>query len=725
LTEALNPNSTTARVIGLTSGTTYQFRLVVKSTSVSDVIETTTTHSKVYNLELGRWGIYNDGTHPVETTKGFNDALKWAHDNGKTTFKVPAGRYLIKKGEPYDPDSRINMVSDMTFEMDDNAVLQKETNGKERYELFYIGPGVKNVILKGGAYLGDRGTHNFSQKDSPYTSGTHESGYGILAEGAVNLIIDGVKSKNFTGDGLAAGAKAELIRALSDTDFESGAIDSNGNIKSDSTKIRTKNRVNLDNPIFQIEPSFVFDRPENISSDVSFDVYFYKANGTLISTVTNQKIAQSFVPIPAEASYFFAVFDTPSAAGIKLQLWSKVLSKNVTVKNSEFAFNRRQGITVGGVDNILIANNVLHDMGGTAPESGIDVEGGFFPNNNVKIKNNHFYNNKRYDLILYDGSNAVVDGNVMESRTIGLAVSKPFSNAIVTNNTFKDGDILIEGKNVEIQNNSVSNARINLAGTGISLDNATLTDVSLRFNSSAPFGVTASNLTIINNGLPNTEMYVGNQPVHLKDITIKGKTGLRNITGNGSDKSIYDNIKVEGYNVYYGMALPAGTYNNCLFESNESESNALQINRVGKYVFNQCTFKNYNRTMVIDNLFGAPDVTITHSTFHLSQSAKNAVIYATGANNLNLLNNVFNAKQLTSTSVPIIKIGSSKDKPAQVLGAAIKGNVIYTNLATAGIDTFDGGTGAPPYDIENNNLYNAKLRLTPKDINTNNQELTQ
>lgn len=31
--------------------------------------------SKAYMLELDRWGISNDGTHPNETTKGINNAL--------------------------------------------------------------------------------------------------------------------------------------------------------------------------------------------------------------------------------------------------------------------------------------------------------------------------------------------------------------------------------------------------------------------------------------------------------------------------------------------------------------------------------------------------------------------------------------------------------------------------------------------------------------------------
>ena len=77
---------------------------------------------KVYTLEMNRWGIYNDGTHPNETTKGINEALIWANQNGYDSFIVPNGTYLISK------DSSIKMVSNITFELKKSAILQKESN---------------------------------------------------------------------------------------------------------------------------------------------------------------------------------------------------------------------------------------------------------------------------------------------------------------------------------------------------------------------------------------------------------------------------------------------------------------------------------------------------------------------------------------------------------------------------------------------------------------------
>ena len=107
------------------------------------------------------------GEKALETTKGFNDALKWASENGYTVFQVEAGEYVIAEGEASDGhDSRINMVSDMTLLMDDGVALRKEANGNEIYSLIHIGANVKNAMIKGGHLIGDRDEHNYSSNDT-------------------------------------------------------------------------------------------------------------------------------------------------------------------------------------------------------------------------------------------------------------------------------------------------------------------------------------------------------------------------------------------------------------------------------------------------------------------------------------------------------------------------------------------------------------------------------
>ncbi|MDE5413807.1 right-handed parallel beta-helix repeat-containing protein [Alkalihalobacterium chitinilyticum] len=164
----------------------------------------------------------------------------------------------------------------------------------------------------------------------------------------------------------------------------------------------------------------------------AYVAYFYQEDGTFLSkhnsAHSNTPVGWGLTPIQKKADYMQVVFpltDVPD--DIYLEYWMQGVSHNITVKNSEFAHNRRQGVTIGGAHDVLIANSAFHHMGGAAPELGIDLEAGYNLNHNIHIKENHFYDNARYDLILYDGRNAIVENNHFAStRAIGLAISEPF-----------------------------------------------------------------------------------------------------------------------------------------------------------------------------------------------------------------------------------------------------------------------------------------------------------
>jgi hypothetical protein len=681
----------------------------------------------MYNLIPADWGIYNDGTHPVETAKGFNDALKWAHENGKTVFKVPAGTYTIQKGNPVNPftpdrSARINMVSNMTFWLDDNSVIQKESNAHEGYDLMYIGPDAHNVTLKGGIYRGDRESHDYSN------GRTHEHGIGIVTAGTMNLTIDGVKAEQFTGDGLVIGGFSKQIHVLGEADFESGGVNDNGVLIADPTKIRTKNsKTNFKDPIFQTQRTIYISNPQNIPKTVPFSLYFYQSDGTFVSSVKNEEINWSLIDIPADTGYFYAVFDTASFSKIRLEYWARSMTKNSVVKNSEFAFNRRQGITVGGADNVLITNNQIHDIQGTAPQSGIDLEGGVGengnPNTNIHIKDNRIYNNAAYNVVLYDGQDVVVEDNYLgpnsKKSSIGVAVSPPFrTGAVIKNNTFDGSKIAVENEAAFI-GNQMNDSLASFVGPGVSIDGMTFTDSHLVINAAQPFGVTASNITIINNNKSTSGLIVNKQPVHLTDITIVGESLLRSLRGDALDGSIFDNLKITGYSKL-GLDFPRGTYNNCVIEAAAGGSGAPAISQPGKYEFNGCSFKNSGRGLVISNT--EADVAIKNSSFEAL--GNETVLYVQKAKKISIQNNTINANHLVTTSRGIIKINEygAASKPAGVLDAVIKNNTIISNVAAKGISTVDAGTGAPPYTIENNILHNAVLELRSSDVINNNIE---
>ncbi|MHA6485035.1 right-handed parallel beta-helix repeat-containing protein [Paenibacillus sp. strain BS8-2] len=670
-------------------------------------------------IDLKRWGIANNGTKPVETTKGINRALAWAHKSGITAITLPPGIYMVDK------NSHIEMVPHMLFELSDKVTIQKETNNKENYVLMKVGFGDDNVTIRGGIYKGDKDTHDYSKKESPHTPGTHESGYGISVVGARNLTIENVTSTHFTGDGLGIGAHGTLVRDLYENSFVSGGIDDKGKFIANANQIRTTKPLKFDHAIFKDRREFELANPIKLKR--TFHIYFYTSKNVWISSIRNVN-ARDILQIPDGASYAHLVFDQPSFKDAYIEQWNRALSENIVVQDSEFAYNRRQGITIGGADGILIMNNELHHMKGTMPQSGIDVEGGFGENGNrnlnIIIKNNQFHNNASYDVILYDGKDAIIEGNHLASKgAIGLAVSPPFTGAIVRDNHF-DGSRIIAYHDVTFLNNRLNNSFTTLEGPRIHIDGMEVTDGILSINAQTAYGVTAQNVTIKGESKKaDAGLVLNGKKVNLSNITIIGESKLRTVSGAVEPGSMIEGLKVIGYNSTYGVSLPPATYKNCTFEGAEgATTGAIGMSIGGKYVFDGCSFK-VSRTAMQGLIADHPklDLTVRNSSF---QSFGNgSPISVQAAANVLLENNKIIANQLTKEKVELIKLNDywKRTEKHDILKAVIKGNTITSNLASVGISTVYSGVGAPAYSVTNNKLEGAVLALKDNDKTSDNE----
>lgn len=350
------------------------------------------------------------------------------------------------------------------------------------------------------------------------------------------------------------------------------------------------------------------------------------------------------------------------------------------------------------------------------PQAGIDLEGGFGENgnrnSNITIKGNQFYNNASYDVILYDGKDAIVEDNHFASKgAIGLAISEPFKGALVKNNHF-DGSRIFAAHDATFIGNRMNDSYTTLEGPNIKIEDMTFTDSTFALSAKTPFGISASNITINNNKKSDSGLSIWGKPVHLKDITINGEGTLRVVTGGAAEGSIFDRLKVIGYSTTYGVTLPPGTYNNCEFvgAAGTGKFGSISVALAGKYVFDGCSFESPEALSTL--LLGEHpklDLTIKNSNFKLLGNTQAISVQA--AKNLLLENNTITAAKLTSEKTELIRINDiwKRNEAHDVLKAVIRGNTITTNLSAIGIATLYAGTGAPAYIIENNTLYTAKL----------------
>lgn len=752
-----------------TSALNVKYPAKTTSKSLKFTSKSITQTVKTYVLDLKKWGIYNNGTHAIETTKGINAALKWSHDNGYQKIIIPSGTYLIAKGSKGgDSEARINMVGDMFFDASNNVVFKKETNSFEGYQLMYIGSEANNVTIKGGTYIGDRDSHDYydgavtwtpntvyklgdlvkptfaKSKDwgfyykvikagtsgsnepswfwtkqsndndvifQPVERSTHEGGYGIVTGGAYNVTIDGVNTHHFTGDGMAVGGENLYFKDLYSSSFESGSIDQYGNKVDSQSSIRLKDNQSLMDKSFAKTHTMIIDNPKGLNWH--FNIHFY-GNGKFISSKENINKGD-IISIPTGADSFNLVYNQATFNNAYVEIWNKLQSKKVLIKNSESAFNRRQGITVGGGDNITIEKNKIHDIGGTAPMSAIDVEGGYgdggMVNSNIFIRNNDFYRNARYDVILFDGHDALVEGNRMNSN-IGLAVSEPFTNAIIKNNAFNKSNIYAYHDVHFIGNVMNGQAYTHLEGPNLTINGMVFKNhAEFVTSSSKPYGITIENVTLYDS---NFSTWV--EPIRVNNMTIyRGSMG-----GGAKDGSTFDNLKVIDHK---GTNFPSGTYKNCLFQAEKNNHSSGPHSLIsGKFTFDTCKF--IGTGLGIHNKDS--EVTVKNSIFTILQNSN--AIGITAAKKVDIENNTITAnmqkENFWGEPMSVIELNGywQKNEPADVSNVVIKNNIITSNARDSrGISSIYSGVGADSFVIENNTLYNTKLALKERDIDKNNR----
>jgi Pectate lyase superfamily protein len=130
-------------------------------------------------------GAKGDGS--TDDTSALQAAFDKGAGTGGTVF-VPDGIYMIDAVS----ERRLKVRSDTTLHLAPHATLRAIPNGSNKYALLTV-VGSSNVTITGGLLEGDRARH---------TGKGGEEGMGLsIIEGAKNVTVDGVTSKEMWGDG--------------------------------------------------------------------------------------------------------------------------------------------------------------------------------------------------------------------------------------------------------------------------------------------------------------------------------------------------------------------------------------------------------------------------------------------------------------------------------------------------------------------------------------------
>lgn len=271
------------------------------------------------------------------------------------------------------------------------------------------------------------------------------------------------------------------------------------------------------------------------------------------------------------------------------------LSEEVIIDRCFIKLCRRQGITVSDCSDVIITNNIIQEINGTAPMAGIDVE----PNEggvarNILIKGNMFKNNKGHGLHAYGGDN---------TRVVNLVV---VDNVVTDTNDCDDGFSLASVTNCTVSNNVVQNSKLKRAFlvSGCASCNISNNTVKLVDAEKLIYVINSSKCTFNNNIFDNCNSLMPMQLQTINYCQIKGNvfnrcTGenvsygdvypLLYLTGSGQNGSCYNTICD---NVFDNVSM----YKDVIGFGVKSDYNEIISN---KYLHGDCNYCVKNHTTPI------------------------------------------------------------------------------------------------------------------------------
>ncbi|HWJ80031.1 MAG TPA: right-handed parallel beta-helix repeat-containing protein [Niallia sp.] len=370
-----------------------------------------------YVVELGRWGIKNDGTDALNTTNGINSALLWAKDNNLYTVVLPKGQYLIDK------NASILLQSNTHYKFYD-CFFVKESNNLTGYSILTC-DSVKNVTIEGATVRGDRETHDYS------SGGTHEWGYGIECKNSCsNIEIKNCEAYECTGDGFVTSMDFSAIGgAQHPAHFAKGDINSQGSIDSTKTNYTTVSKF------FDVTGNLVksvgyfyyagdgyggYGTGSNLNKTV-IKVHFYKSDDTYLgfrNTRSYEFIYLDSLPPGTTKVRFSFLQNFDLMSGNLHYVMCAKIPQYINFINCKSHKNRRLGASINGgrfvtFDSCEIYNNSnpLSRSTGVNPGYGIDIEDGYMTNQKITIRNCNIYDNRAGAFICVSTRGVHVENN--------------------------------------------------------------------------------------------------------------------------------------------------------------------------------------------------------------------------------------------------------------------------------------------------------------------------
>lgn len=449
-----------------------------------------------YTVDLEKFGIKNNGTNPVEASKGINKALQFAKEKGFKKVIMPFGDYVINEVNP------IIMVDNVVLDLNGSTFRINE-NGLQGYTIVNF-TDCKNAKLINGTLLGDKDTHDYKT-----ISGSHEWCIGVAFNDSENCELNNVTVKNFPGYGISSSLGKNISDlGVTKSNLEIGSISEKGILTNTTSTIRTIKPMNISDVGNEFELGYnkgYMGYP--FMGAKIYDSYFYDKDMKFISATKDCRQYKK-VTIPKGAMYVNFVFHqsmVPTKGDTDFDSATVFLTNyrspyKVRITNCLIEGNKSLGMALCGGRDFTIENNTFKNNGGSAPGYAIDMEDGWEYMDKFLFKGNKFINNAG-DVVICAGDNISFEDNEFTSA-VGVwsrATNYKFTNnkftninqgidyqyssdAVITGNTYTNSKLSISAKNneskIKIENEKLINTSINTMSENAQIENSIITSDS-------------------------------------------------------------------------------------------------------------------------------------------------------------------------------------------------------------------------------------------------------
>lgn len=621
------------------------YTLISENNVVVDLSDSNPTRTIIFEykinifiIDLEEYNISNDNTNAIDTTNGINQALIDAKTKGYTKVQLPAGHYAIDTsvknpivltdGTNTWTHNRqgISMQSDMELILE-GAILEIVPCEDPYYSILTIS-NCSNSKITGGTILGDRDTHDYgmriNENGDMFESGNFDSTTG-------EPIVDDTKVRTkdfisvyrdwFTGTEETLPSKFYIIPLWNTTmntvdggcryiycydkdDKYLGLTTGGNSYISQATLIEGTEKIKI-----SIKSE---KRTDIVLAMTKRTLYYTYEFGSGLTVADSNNIEINGVTIKSCIGDCICTIAPPL----------KVTVDNLNIINCNLENSRRQGISfVATGESYLVKDCNIGNINGTDPQSGIDFEHYDYIKN-VVIDSCNFYDNKKLDIINYNGQdieikNSTFDGGIGSTFGWNMDIhdnkfsAKSTGSTALNLNTNKTDEI---GAYFKVYNNTFENyTGYGTIGTlknsvfesntlyNCKLFTVTCRNLNNKFYNSDILYSNNNNLTlVIDSQYENCTIGVNNDSpsIEFKNCTLqdtmlngRGATIIESCTFNMTSKSIINGWKTSSTDILY---------KNCNINSYYSTSiNLLGSNLNTKATFESCVFNISRYTLAL------------------------------------------------------------------------------------------------------------------------------